>query len=91
MSGLMVTVPAGRRQYQTRTAGGAYLYRVIQYYDAWPFGHDSRSPYGSKSRRRRPSGRWSRSAGGWRVPTATRSISAAAAGTGRRSLPWPSS
>ena len=52
MSGLMVTVPAGRGPYQTRTAGGAYLYRVIQCYDAWPFGHDSRVPYGSKSRRR---------------------------------------
>jgi hypothetical protein len=52
MSGLVVTVAAGRRQYQTRTAGGAYVYRVTQYYDAWPFGHDSRVPYGSKNRRR---------------------------------------
>ena len=52
MSGLVVTLPAGRRHYQTRTAGGAYLYRVTQYYDAWPFGHHSRVPYGSNSRRR---------------------------------------
>ena len=52
MSGLMVMVPAGRRQYQTRTAGGAFLYRVTQYYDAWPFRCDSRVPYGSNSRRR---------------------------------------
>ena len=52
MSGLMVTVAAGRGQYETRTAGGAHLYRVTQYYDSWPFEHDSRIPRGSKSRRR---------------------------------------
>ncbi len=52
MSRLMVTVAAGRRQYETRTAGDAHLYRVVQYYDSWPFEHDSRAPYGSQSRRR---------------------------------------
>jgi len=52
MSGLMVTVAAGRRQYETRTTGVAHLYRVTQYYDSWPFDHDSRVPYGSKSRSR---------------------------------------
>src|ERR1022692_458367 len=52
MSRLMVTVAAGRRQYETRTTGDAHLYRVVQYYDSWPFEPDSRVPYGSKSRRR---------------------------------------
>ena len=52
MSRLMVAVAAGRRQYKTRTTGGAHLYRVVQYYDSWPFEPDSRVPYGSKSRRR---------------------------------------
>jgi hypothetical protein len=52
MSRLMVTVAAGRGQYETRTTGGAHLYRVVQYYDSWPFEPDSRVPYGSKSRRR---------------------------------------
>ena len=52
MSGLMVTVAAGRRQYGTRTVGDAHLDRVVQYYDSWPFEPDSRVPYGSKSRRR---------------------------------------
>ena len=52
MSRLMVTVAAGRRQYETRTTGNAHLYRVVQYYDSWPFAPDSRVPYGSKSRRR---------------------------------------
>ena len=37
MSRLMVTVATGRRQYKTRTAGDAHLYRVVQYYDSWPF------------------------------------------------------
>lgn len=52
MSGLMVAVAAGRGQYPTRTRGGAYLYRVTQYYDSWPFGSDSRVRRGSSSRRR---------------------------------------
>jgi hypothetical protein len=52
MSRLMVTVATGRRQYKTRTAGDAHLYRVVQYYDSWPFRHDSRVPCGSKSRKR---------------------------------------
>ena len=32
--------------------GSDHLYRVVQYYDSWPFHHDSRVPRGSKSRRR---------------------------------------
>jgi uncharacterized membrane protein len=28
------------------------LYRVVQYYDSWPFANDSRAPHGSKSRKR---------------------------------------
>jgi len=32
--------------------GSDRLYRVVQYYDAWPFQNDSRVPRGSKSRRR---------------------------------------
>jgi hypothetical protein len=32
--------------------GSDCLYRVVQYYDSWPFHHDSRIPRGSKSRRR---------------------------------------
>ena len=32
--------------------GSDRLYRVVQYYDSWPFDHDSRIPHGSKSRRR---------------------------------------
>lgn len=39
MSGLVVAVAFGRRQYETRTRGGAHLYRVTQYYDSWPFEH----------------------------------------------------
>ena len=52
MSGLTAAVAAGRSQHETRTAGEAHLYRVTQYYDSWPFEHDSRVPRGSKSRRR---------------------------------------
>ena len=52
MSGLVAAVAFGRRQYATRTRGGAHLYRVTQYYDSWPFEHDSRIPHGSRSRRR---------------------------------------
>jgi hypothetical protein len=32
--------------------GSDRLYRVVQYYDSWPFQNDSRVPRGSKSRRR---------------------------------------
>jgi hypothetical protein len=32
--------------------GSDRLYRVVQYYDSWPFANDSRVPRGSKSRRR---------------------------------------
>ena len=32
--------------------GSDRLYRVVQYYDSWPFHNDSRVPRGSKSRRR---------------------------------------
>jgi hypothetical protein len=32
--------------------GSDRLYRVVQYYDSWPFHHDSRIPHGSKSQRR---------------------------------------
>ena len=32
--------------------GSDRLYRVVQYYDSWPFRNDSRVPRGSKSRRR---------------------------------------
>jgi len=50
-SGLVVAVTFGRRQYATRTRGGAHLYRVTQYCDSWPFEPDSRVPHGSRSRR----------------------------------------
>ena len=92
MSGLMVTIAAGRRQSKTRTTGDAHLYRVVQYYDSWPFEPDSRVRTEARAAGgRRPSGRWSRSGSGWRVPTATRGTSAGTAGTGRPSWPWPSS
>jgi hypothetical protein len=52
VSALMAAVAAGRGQYPTRTRGGAYLYRVTQNYDSWPFDNDSRIPAGSSSRRR---------------------------------------
>jgi hypothetical protein len=32
--------------------GGDRLYRVVQYYDSWPFAYDSRVQHGSKSHRR---------------------------------------
>ena len=32
--------------------GSDRLYRVVQYYDTWPFRNDSRVPHGSKSRKR---------------------------------------
>jgi hypothetical protein len=49
---MMVTVAASRGRYPTRTTGEAHLYRVIQYYDCWPFEPDSRVPAGSTSRQR---------------------------------------
>jgi hypothetical protein len=48
----MVTVAAGRGQYKMRITGGAHLYRVVQYYDSWPFELGSGVPSGSKSRKR---------------------------------------
>ena len=49
----MIIAATGHRQdRETRTTGDAYLYRVTQYYDYWPFTHDSRVPAGSKSRKR---------------------------------------
>ena len=45
--------PVGITREAPGTAGGSdRLYRVVQYYDSWPFHHDSRIPHGSKSRRR---------------------------------------
>ena len=40
------------RQAPGSPRGSARLYRVVQYYDSWPFENDSRVPHGSKSRRR---------------------------------------
>jgi hypothetical protein len=40
------------RQAPGSPRGSARLYRVVQYYDSWPFENDSRAPHGSKSRRR---------------------------------------
>jgi len=46
--------PAGgiTREAPGPARGSDRLYRVVQYYDSWPFHHDSRIPHGSKSRRR---------------------------------------
>ena len=45
--------PVGITREAPGTAGGSdRLYRVVQYYDSWPFHHDSRIPHGSKNRRR---------------------------------------
>ena len=46
--------PAGgiTREAPGPARGSDRLYRVVQYYDSWPFGNDSRVPHGSKSRRR---------------------------------------
>jgi hypothetical protein len=49
---MMVTIAASRGRYTTRTTGQAHLYRVIQYYDSWPFEPDSRVPARSASRKR---------------------------------------
>ncbi len=37
-------------RYRARTRGEGHLYRVIQYYDTWPFEPGSRVPAGSTSR-----------------------------------------
>jgi hypothetical protein len=46
--------PAGglTREAPGPARGSDRLYRVVQYYDSWPFPHDSRIPNGSKSHRR---------------------------------------
>lgn len=50
---LIVTAATGYSgRYPTRTPGEAHLYRVIQYYDCWPFEPSSRVPAGSASRQR---------------------------------------
>ena len=43
---------SGTRQAPGTRRGSDRLYRVVQYYDSWPFENDSRIPHGSKSRRR---------------------------------------
>jgi hypothetical protein len=45
-------VTASTREAPGAARGSDRLYRVVQYYDSWPFYHDSRIPRGSKSRRR---------------------------------------
>jgi hypothetical protein len=42
----------GTREAPGLARGSDRLYRVVQYYDSWPFQNDSRVPRGSKSRRR---------------------------------------
>jgi hypothetical protein len=50
---LIVTAVMGYSgRYPTRTAGEAHLYRVIQYYDCWPFETSSRVRAGTASRQR---------------------------------------
>ena len=46
--------PAGgvTREAPGPARGSDRLYRVVQYYDSWPFHNDSRIPHGSKSQRR---------------------------------------
>jgi len=43
---------SGTREAPGPARGGDRLYRVVQYYDSWPFHNDSRIPHGSKSRKR---------------------------------------
>jgi hypothetical protein len=43
---------AGSREAPGPSRGSDRLYRVVQYYDSWPFRHDSRTPHGSSSHRR---------------------------------------
>src|ERR1700722_4458263 len=47
---IMTAVGHGGR-YATRTTGEAHLYRVIQYYDSWPFENSSRVTAGSAGKR----------------------------------------
>jgi hypothetical protein len=42
----------GAREAPGSARGSDRLYRVVQYYDSWPFQNDSRVPSGSKSRKR---------------------------------------
>ena len=42
----------GIREAPGSARGSDRLYRVVQYYDSWPFHNDSRVPRGSKSRKR---------------------------------------
>ncbi|MGH3155780.1 MAG: hypothetical protein ACRDNF_04260 [Streptosporangiaceae bacterium] len=50
---LIVTAATGYSgRYPTRSTGEAHLYRVTQYYDAWPFDISSRVRAGSASRQR---------------------------------------
>ena len=78
----------GTREAPGSERGSDRLYRVVQYYDSWPFRNDSRVPHGSRATSGRTrSGRSGRSSTGSRVPTAWRGTSAATAGTGQRSSP----
>jgi hypothetical protein len=43
---------ASTREAPGSPRGSDRLYRVVQYYDSWPFRNDSRVPHGSKSRKR---------------------------------------
>jgi hypothetical protein len=43
---------ASTREAPGAARGSDRLYRVVQYYDSWPFENDSRIPHGSKSHRR---------------------------------------
>jgi len=43
---------SGTREAPGSERGSDRLYRVVQYYDSWPFRNDSRVPHGSKSRKR---------------------------------------
>jgi hypothetical protein len=49
---MMIIAVIDRKHYKTRTTGSAHLYRVMQYYDSWPFAPDARVPNGSNSRKR---------------------------------------
>ena len=46
------TTASSSRKAPGTPGGSAVLYRVVQYYDEWPFDHDHRIPHGSKSHRR---------------------------------------
>jgi hypothetical protein len=49
---IIAAIEVHRSHYKTRTPGDAHLYRVVQYYDSWPFHPDSRVPHGSGSHKR---------------------------------------